>query len=85
MKRIDMLKLMLDIHYNPPESIRGMNDGGQQTIRFFDYMLSKMEEAGMLPPPDHIEPLSMDKNGIVLEITYNQAPNGNFYKGWEDE
>jgi hypothetical protein len=44
---------------------------------------------GMLPPPDHIEPISMDKNGIVLEIVYNHAPakdsSGGIYKGWKDE
>jgi len=45
-----MLKLMIDIVFNPPKDIAGMNDGGQQVIRMQDYMLTKMEEAGMLPP-----------------------------------
>lgn len=50
MKRSDMLKLMIDINLNPPADIANMNDGGQQLIRMQDYILTKMEEAGMIPP-----------------------------------
>lgn len=50
MKRSEMLKLMLDHMWNPPERVRGMHDGGQQSIIMMDLLLDKLEDAGMLPP-----------------------------------
>jgi hypothetical protein len=51
MKRSEMIKLMVEIEFNPPKHIRDMNDGFAQVVRLMDYMLAEMEKAGMLPPP----------------------------------
>lgn len=50
MKRSDVVMMMAATMFNPPEHIRDMSDGGQQTIRMMDHILAQLEAIGMLPP-----------------------------------
>ena len=50
MKRSEMLQIMLDAQFNPPERISNMHDGGQQMVQMVYHLLDVIEEAGMLPP-----------------------------------
>ena len=47
-----MVKLMVDVNLDPPDHLKNINDGGLQLIKLQEYLLSKMEDAGMRPPVD---------------------------------
>jgi len=71
MKRSEMVLLMYAWMLELPEDIKNMNDGGQQMYRSMDFILDKIEKAGMLPP---CKPWS-DEPGTTWQSVHS----------WEDE
>ena len=80
MKRSEMIKMMVQIQLNPPKHIREMNDGAAQIVRLIDYMLSEMEEAGMLPP---MSDETMDSNPFHVTDAILESVAHDFK--WESE
>lgn len=78
MKRSEMVKIIED-------AIKCWNGA------FFDeslesYIVYRIEESGMLPPPDHFEPIVVDKaNGFVAEISYDNPLTDYNLTFWEPE
>ncbi len=54
MKRSEMILLMYSWMLELPDDIKNMSDGGQQMYRSMDFILSKMEEAGIKPPQTYL-------------------------------
>ena len=50
MKRSEMIMLMFAWMLEPPKNISQIHDGGQQMYKMMEFILGKIEEAGMLPP-----------------------------------
>lgn len=68
MKRSEMILLMYAWMLDLPKDIKNMHDGGQQMYRSMDFILSKIEEAGMLPPLNE----KIYKKPLKIKITMHE-------------
>jgi hypothetical protein len=88
MKRSDMVDI---IAHAATEFISKMNDSSiQKTWPDYDeasFILDKIQEAGMLPPPDRTDIRGAEKEtGVILDISYNNPLNDDYSLNlWEKE
>ena len=81
MKRSEMTLLMYAWMLEPPKNISQIHDGGQQMYKMMEFILGKMEEAGILPP--HVELNDCDELCKPEELFEFANLDGNFV--WEKE
>jgi hypothetical protein len=88
MKRLEALKLIanqLDFIYGKFQGAR--TEFESQELADANLILTTLEQAGMLPPPDTIDIRAAEKEtGVVLDISYNNPLNDDYSLNlWEKE
>ena len=74
MKRSEMVLLMYSWMLEPPVEIKQISDGGQQMYMMMNHILSKIEQAGMLPPMLKDESFKLADNGEMIYGVYKWEP-----------